>query len=95
MGAAQYPTALRSSSAVRRSHERSQKSGGPRSYGDPDRTFVAGGKREYLAISTEGPDDFTGPHPLWNVRQILEKFYDGRRVEGCFAPPSEGSVQAR
>jgi hypothetical protein len=72
--------------------------------GGPDRTFVVGGKREYLAISTAGPDDFTGQHPLWakdgkfegamrfegltmdDVRQILEKFYDGRRAEGCFAP---------
>jgi len=71
---------------------------------DPDRTFVIGGKREYLAISTCGPDHFKGQHPLWgekgkfegamlfddltlaDVRQILEKFYAGRRAEGCFAP---------
>jgi hypothetical protein len=76
----------------------------PRDQAAPDRTFVVGGKREYLAISTEGPDDFTGQHPLWgangtfegamrfqgltmdDVRQVLEKFYDGRRAEGCFAP---------
>jgi hypothetical protein len=72
--------------------------------GGPDRTFVIGGKREYVGISTSGPDHFTGQHPLWGekgkfegammfddltreeVRQILEKFYAGRRVEGCFAP---------
>lgn len=71
---------------------------------DPDRTFMIGGKREYLAISTSGPDHFNGQHPLWGgkgkfegammfddltfdeVRQILEKFYAGRRAEGCFAP---------
>ena len=70
----------------------------------PDRTFMVGGKREYLAISTCGPDHFKGQHPLWGeegkfegammfddltfdeVRQILEKFYAGRRTEGCFAP---------
>lgn len=70
----------------------------------PDRTFMVGGKREYLAISTCGPDHFNGQHPLWGdkgkfegammfddltreeVRQILEKFYAGRRAEGCFAP---------
>lgn len=70
----------------------------------PDRTFMVGGKREYLAISTCGPDHFKGQHPLWGeegkfegammfddltfdeVQQILEKFYAGRRAEGCFAP---------
>ena len=70
----------------------------------PDRTFMIGGKREYLAISTAGPEYFKGQHPLWGekgkfegammfddltldeVRQILEKFYAGRRAEGCFAP---------
>jgi hypothetical protein len=76
----------------------------PSDYGGPDRTFVVGGKREYLAISTAGPDHFKGQHPLWGekdkfegammfddlsldeVRQVLEKFYAGRRAEGCFAP---------
>ena len=71
---------------------------------DPDRTFMVGGKHEYLAISTTGPDRFGGQHPLWGeqgkfegammfddltfdeVREILEKFYSGRRAEGCFAP---------
>ncbi|MGH8545173.1 MAG: hypothetical protein ACREX3_16430 [Gammaproteobacteria bacterium] len=76
----------------------------PHRNGGPDRTFVVGGKLEYLAISTAGPDHFKGQHPLWgekdtfegamtfddltlgDVRQILEKFYIGRGVEGCFAP---------
>lgn len=71
---------------------------------DPDRTFIIGGKQEYLGISTCGPDHFKGQHPLWGeqgkfegammfddltfdeVRQILEKFYAGRRAEGCLAP---------
>lgn len=71
---------------------------------DPDRTFIIGGKHEYLAVSTCGPDHFKGQHPLWGeqgkfegammfddltfeeVREILEKFYAGRRAEGCFAP---------
>jgi len=70
----------------------------------PDRTFIIGGKREYLAISSSGPDHFKGQHSLWgengkfegammfdaltfaDVLQILEKFYTGRRSEGCFAP---------
>ena len=76
----------------------------PKHIEDPDRTFMISGKREYLAISTSGPDHFNGQHPLWGdkgkfegammfddlsldaVRQILEKFYAGRRAEGCFAP---------
>ena len=71
---------------------------------DPDRSFTVGGRREYLAISTCGPEHFRGQHPLWSeqgkfegammfddltfdeVREILEKFYAGRRAEGCFAP---------
>lgn len=76
----------------------------PASIADPDRTFIIGGKREYIAISTCGPEHFNGQHPLWaerstfegammlddlswdEVREILEKFYSGRRAEGCFAP---------
>ena len=33
--------------------------------GDPDRTFVVGGRRKYLAISTAGAHYFIGQHPLW------------------------------
>jgi hypothetical protein len=40
--------------------------------GGPDRTFVIGGKREYLAISTSGPDHFKGQHPLWGEQDELE-----------------------
>ena len=76
----------------------------PASVEDPDRTFIIGGKHEYIAISTCGPEHFKGQHPLWGeqgkfegamifddltwdeVREILEKFYSGRRAEGCFAP---------
>jgi hypothetical protein len=76
----------------------------PASIADPDRTFIIGGKHEYIAISTCGPEHFNGQHPLWGergkfegammfdhltreeIREILEKFYSGRRAEGCFAP---------
>jgi hypothetical protein len=39
---------------------------------DPDRTFIVGGKREYLAISTAGPDHFKGQHPLWGDKAKFE-----------------------
>ena len=38
----------------------------------PDRTFMVGGKREYLAISTSGPDHFKGQHPLWGEKDKVE-----------------------
>ena len=38
----------------------------------PHRTFVMGGKREYIAISTSGPDHFNGQHPLWGEQSKFE-----------------------
>jgi hypothetical protein len=69
-------------------------------------TFVVGGKRDYVAINTQGPRAFSGQYPVWsgrtfkgsmlyqlewsNVRTVLEKFYDGCRSGDCFAE-GEGS----
>lgn len=39
---------------------------------DPNRTFVVGGTRHYLAISTAGPHAFIGQHPLWSKQGTLE-----------------------
>ena len=39
---------------------------------DPDRTFVVGGTRKYLAISTAGAHYFIGQHPLWGEKGKME-----------------------
>jgi hypothetical protein len=40
--------------------------------GEPDRTFVVGGQRKYLAISTAGAHWFIGQHPLWSEHGMIE-----------------------
>lgn len=40
--------------------------------GEPDRTFIVGGQREYLAISTVGAHWFVGQHPLWGEQSKIE-----------------------
>lgn len=40
--------------------------------GEPDRTFVVGGQRTYLAISTAGAHWFIGQHPLWSEQGKIE-----------------------
>jgi hypothetical protein len=47
--------------------------------GDPNRTFVVGGTRDYLAISTAGRHAFIGQHPLWSETGALERalLFDG------------------
>jgi len=40
--------------------------------GDPDRTFVVGGRRKYLALSTAGTHYFIGQHPLWDENGNIE-----------------------
>ena len=37
----------------------------PRRPGGANRTFVVGGRREYVAISTNGSHYFSGQRPLW------------------------------
>jgi hypothetical protein len=51
----------------------------PAQDGGPDRTFVIGGKREYLGVSTVGPDHFKGQHPLWGENRKFEgaMIFDG------------------
>ena len=39
---------------------------------DPDRTFVVGGTRTYLAISTAGAHYLMGQHPRWGEQGTIE-----------------------
>lgn len=78
----------------------------PRDEADSDWTFVVGGKRDYVAISTQGPGAFYSQYPVWSgrtfkgcvrcslewsdVRTVLANFYHGHRGANCFAE-REGS----